>query len=87
MLAVFVIFDILVTGATAFVLSLAVKWGLLEWAQVHSPNEFISKLLNCKFCLSFWTGLLICVILSVTTGNGYLLLVPICSTPMVKELW
>lgn len=73
--------------AAAFFLSLAVKWGWLEWAQIHAPNEFLEKLLNCKFCCSWWTGVIISLTLCVMTGHWYLIAVPICSTLITRELW
>lgn len=72
---------------TAFVLGLASKWGWLEWAQVHAPSDFLHKLLTCKFCLSFWTGLAISLILCVAAGWGWIAAAPLCSTVIARELW
>lgn len=83
----FVCWVAVVALLTAFALGLAVKWGWLEWAQVHAPSDFIGKLLNCKFCLSFWTGLVISLILSVAVGWGWIAAVPLCSTVIARELW
>lgn len=83
----FVCWIAVVALAAAFVLSLAVKWDLLEWLQVHAPNEFFGKLFNCKFCCSFWVCVLISLTLCVTTGHWVLLAVPICSTLITRELW
>ncbi len=87
MVVTFVCWVAVVALSTAFVLGLASKWGLVEWAQVHAPNDFFEKLLNCKFCLSFWTGLVISLILSVTAGCGWIIAAPICSTVIARELW
>lgn len=73
--------------AAAFFLGLAVKWGWLEWLQVHAPSEFFSKLFNCKFCCSFWMGVLICVTLFVITGKAMVLLAPVCTTVITRDLW
>lgn len=78
---------IIVSLATSFLLTLASKWGWLEWLQVHAPNEFFSKLLNCKFCVSFWASVLLSVIYYFVTREPYLLAVPFCSTMIVRELW
>ena len=29
--------------AAAFLLNLAVKWGIMEWLQVHAPNAFFES--------------------------------------------
>ena len=76
-----------VSLSAAFVLGLAVKWKILEWLQVNAPNEFFGKLFNCKFCCSWWVSVLISLTLCVVTGQAFLLLVPFCSTVIVRELW
>ena len=48
----FVCWIVVIALAASFVMSLAVKWGILEWLQVHAPNDFLYKLFSCKFC--FW---------------------------------
>lgn len=83
----FVCWVAVVALASAFLLSLAVKWKILEWLQVHAPNAFFEKLFNCKFCCSWWVSVLISVTLSVATGDWVLLLVPFCTTVITRELW
>ena len=73
--------------AAAFLLSLSVKWGWLEWLQVHAPNAFFEKLFNCKFCCSWWVSVLISLTLCVATGDWWLLFIPVCSTVITRELW
>ena len=72
---------------SAFLLSLAVKWGWLEWMQVHAPNGVLERLLGCKFCVSFWTGAALSLALAAVTGEWLLLAVPVCSTLLTRELW
>ena len=84
---IFACWVLAVSLSAAFVLGLAVKWKILEWLQVHAPNEFFGKLFNCKFCCSWWVSVLISLTLCVTTGQAFLLLVPFCSTVIVRELW
>ena len=71
----------------AFLLSLAVKWGWLEWLQVHAPNDFFSKLFNCKFCCSFWMSVAISLTLCVATGQWVLMALPVCTTVITRDLW
>ena len=76
-----------VTLFAAFLLSLSVKWGWLEWLQVHAPNDFFSKLFNCKFCCSFWMSVAISLTLCVATGQWILMALPVCTTVITRELW
>ena len=76
-----------VGAAAAFLLSLLAKWGWLEWMQVHAPCEMLSRLLGCKFCLSFWTCAALSLSLAAVTGEWALLAVPVCSTLITRELW
>lgn len=83
----FVCWVVAVALAAAFLLGLAVKWGWIERLQVHAPNEFFYKLFTCKFCCSFHVSMLICIVLCVCTGKLAILLVPVCSTIIARELW
>lgn len=85
-LALFVCWVAVVALAAAFVLSLAVKWGWLEWLQVHAPNDFVHALLTCKFCTSWWLSVLMCIGPAIA-GPWWLILVPVCSTIITRELW
>ena len=83
----FICYVAVVALAAAFLLSLMVKWHWLEWLQVHAPNEFFEQMFNCKFCMSWWVSVLISLTLCIVTGNWWLLLVPVCSTIIARELW
>ena len=78
---------IAVTLLAAFVLSLLNKWRILEWLQIHSPNEFLHKLFMCKFCCSWWVGVLVSAIWAVASGQYELFAIPFFSTVITKELW
>lgn len=83
----FVCWVAVIALAASFLLALAVKWGWLEWLQVHAPNEFFERLFNCKFCTSWWVCVLISLTLCVATGHLILLAAPICATLITRELW
>ena len=83
----FVCWVAVVSLMAAFLLGLAVKWKILEWLQVHAPNDFFGKLFNCKFCCSWWVSVLISLTLCVATGRLEFLAVPFCSTVITRELW
>jgi len=71
----------------AFALALAQKWGWIEWAQVHAPNEFIHKLVSCKFCCTWWVSVGISLTLWIATGHWWFIIIPVCSTMIGRNLW
>lgn len=83
----FICWVAVISLVAAFLLSLAVKWGWLEYLQVHAPNDFLHELLSCKFCCSFHVSMIISLFLCVATGNWILLAAPICTTIITRELW
>lgn len=78
---------IIVSLVVGFVMSLAVKWGWLEWAQVHAPGKLIHESLMCKFCTSFWLSVVVSLVGWAVSGQWCMILVPFCSTVIARELW
>lgn len=76
---------LMVSTAAAFVLSLANKWHVIEWVQLHG-SRFFAKMFNCRFCLSWWSGVVISVMFAIGTFDPVLLFVPIFSTPLTRLL-
>lgn len=81
----FLCYVVIVALLSAFALTLLRKWGIIEWLQVHG-NNLISKLANCDFCLSFWSGLIISLLFIVIVGDLELALIPFCSTMITRNL-
>ena len=80
------IYNIIVVALiAAFVLTLLRKWGVIEWVQIHG-NDFFSKMFNCDFCLSWWAGVILSVLMLIMTGDPVLLGVPFCSTMITRVL-
>lgn len=77
---------IVISLAVAFLLTLAKKWGWLEWLQVHAPSELLNRLFSCPFCCSWWLSIIICLILLAATGRWEFIIVPVCSTPISSRL-
>lgn len=77
--------SIIIAAVAAFILTLAYKWGWIEYAQVHG-NKLINKWANCSFCLSFWTCLALAMLLAVATSQPAYLICPIISTCITKAL-
>jgi hypothetical protein len=70
---------------SAFTLLLLVKWKIIEWMQVHG-NDFLSKMANCDFCLSWWVNVILSIILFAVTLDVMVLAVPFCSTMLTRKL-
>lgn len=81
----FLFYTVVVALVAAFGLTLLRKWQVIEWVQVHG-NEFLAKMFNCDFCLSFWVGVALAILLAFITGTPTLLLVPFCSTMITRFL-
>lgn len=81
----FAFYTAVVALVAAFGLTLLKKWGVIEWVQVHG-NEFFAEMFRCEFCLSFWAGVALAILLTFVTGNPALLLVPFCSTMITRIL-
>lgn len=75
----FAVIVFLVSLLVKFLRTLAEKWGILEWAQINSPNEFFDKLTHCPFCQSFWLGLAISIVFAISMGEWWIIFVPIFS--------
>lgn len=61
----FLIYVCLVALGVKFLLTLADKWGIMEWLQAHAPNKLLFQLFTCDFCKSFWLGLCLSIPLAV----------------------
>ena len=70
---------------SAFTLLLLVKWKVIEWMQVHG-NDFLSKMANCDFCLSWWVNVILSIILFAVTLDVTVLAVPFCATMLTRKM-
>ena len=69
----------------AFVVLLVKKWGWAEWMQVHG-DKYLSQLFGCDFCMSFWSAVIICMLVACFTNNGTWMLLPWVTTPITRML-
>lgn len=83
----FVCWCIVVALLAAWLLTLADKWGLREWLQVHAPTDFLYKLFICNFCCSWWVCVAISVFLSVVIGHWEILAVSPISTMITRKYY
>lgn len=84
-MACFLISIILIALASAFVLTLAYKWGVIEWMQVHG-DKIISQMANCDFCLSFWSNVIVCMVVMLVVDDVTIRLAPLFSTMITRKL-
>lgn len=83
----FIAWSFVAACLASFGLALAQKWGWIEWAQVHAPNDFLYKLLSCHFCTTWWACVLICIIGACVAHSWvYVLAAPI-ATMIGIRLW
>jgi len=70
---------------SCFLLLLAHKWGIVEYLQIHG-NDFISRMANCDFCMSWWLCVFVSVLLLRYTLDSRVLIVPFLATPLARRL-
>lgn len=71
--------------ASAFAILLIGKLGIRDSIIAIAPMP-VSKLFECDFCLSFWTSLILAVILAIFFREISVLFIPILSTPITRIL-
>ena len=76
---------------SAFIILLLTKLGIIEWMQIHGimaksdkMNDLFSKLASCHFCLAFWIGLLISIVVALLTAEWQLLIMPFFTAPITR---
>lgn len=73
---------VLVALFVKFVMTLANKWGWIEWLQFNAPSDFFYKMFSCEFCMSFHLGMVCAIVLVVFTRDLWLLTIPIFSSSL-----
>ena len=71
--------------AAAFAILLIGKLGIRDNIIAKAP-KLISQLFDCDFCLSFWTSVILAVILAIFFREMSIILIPIISTPITRIL-
>lgn len=71
--------------AAAFVILLIGKLGIRDNIIAKAP-KLISQLFDCDFCLSFWTSLILAIILAIFFNEMSIIFIPIISTPITRIL-
>lgn len=76
---------VVVALAAAFVILLAMKVGIIEWMQARG-DKLVSDLASCHFCMSFWTGTILFVIMAVVYDDPLLVFGGMFSCPITRML-
>jgi flagellar biosynthesis protein FliQ len=76
---------VLVAMLAGWLILLLGKTGLREWGQVHAP-KLVAKMLECDFCLSWWTCLAIILLWVIATGDVRLVLGAFAATPIARYI-
>ena len=71
--------------AAAFAILLIGKLGVRDGIITRAP-KLISQLFDCDFCLSFWTSLILAILLAIFFNEMSIILIPIISTPITRIL-
>lgn len=87
---------LLVSLADAFAITLAKKWGIVEYLQVHADDwvyrltkidtNLLNQLFSCDFCMSWWISWFFSLILCMIQGDWMLVAVPFFATPLGRKL-
>ena len=75
----------LVALAVTFIIQLAEKQGYRDFVIDHTKG-LLQQMLQCDFCLGFWTSLVISIVLIFVLNNWWLLVMPVFTTPLVRYM-
>ena len=76
---------VIVSLVSAFIILLAMKLGIIEWMQTHG-DVFISEMAKCNFCLSFWVGMVLWIVMACWFDCTWLVFGGMLSTPLTRML-
>lgn len=77
--------SIVIGCIASFFITLAKKWGIVEYLQVHG-SELISEMAHCDFCMSWWVCVLLTAMYAVCTGDTMFLAMPFIGTMVSRFL-
>ena len=81
----FIVITLQIALVTAFFILLIGKLGIRDKVIAKAP-KLISQLFDCDFCLSFWTALILAIILAIFFSEYYIIFIPIISAPITRIL-
>lgn len=84
------IYQIIITAlAATFIVLFAtvsdVRYEIRDWCDIKKLS-LIAKMLDCDFCLSFWTNIIVAIILAIVIQDANYIFVPMFSAPITRFL-
>lgn len=76
---------IYISSSAAFAILFVERLGIRDKIVAEAP-KLISQLFECDFCLSFWTSLILAIILAIIFNEMSIIFIPIVSTPITRIL-
>jgi hypothetical protein len=76
---------IYISSSAAFAILFAERLGIRDKIVAEAP-KLISQLFECDFCLSFWTSLILAIILAIIFNEMSIIFIPMMSTPITRIL-
>ena len=74
----FIAYVFFVSLTVKFLRTLMEKWGIRERLEVNAPCDLLNQMVRCDFCLSFWMGLVVSLILAIFV-HWWLVFIPALS--------
>ena len=78
---------VIIALTAGFILAALRKLGALDWLQVHASSDFAYKLLSCCFCLTWWTSLVIAIVVALVMWDFRWLLFAPAATMIGVKVW
>lgn len=82
----FILEMLLVALSVAWLLNVFTISGFREQCIAKAPCTLLADLLSCDFCLSFWSSLLLCAVLSICEQTVSYLFMPFFIAAIIKKL-
>ena len=81
----YLVLVVLLALAVTFVIQFVEKSGYRDWA-IDNTKGLLQQMLQCDFCLGFWTGLFFSIILAFVLGHWWIIFTPVFTTPIIRYL-
>ena len=76
---------VLIALAATFIIQFAEKRGYRDRA-IDNTKGLLQEMLECDFCLGFWTSLILSILVLIVLGNWWILFAPVFTTPIIRFL-
>lgn len=76
----------IVALGASWIIDVAYKMGVIEYWQAHTRFDLVNEMLNCKFCLSWWTCLVLSAVMAAVYGEWICLFAAVLATNITKRI-